>query len=266
MSTLKTPLICKSCGNGIITTTPFTCITCSGNFHPRCAKSYSKENPNSCCSTNFTKPTQFNVPPMNFTQNNAFPLSQQQPRSINLNNFNQNSPFSSNLMSQIPTTTTISSQLSLNSQAIANNNTLNPDQELLPENWDSLTTDQKITFTLTTILRNQQQSNETNTRQQNQIDSNTQSIYQIRQQQSHSLSKTEIIISGLSTSITNPYEEIVKYTFDAIGASQLIIHVLGIRRFLNQPSQQNTNLPSHFSLAVHVNGHDIALKLISFTS
>ena len=85
----------------------------------------------------------------------------------------------------------------------------------------------------------------------------------MRQQQSHSLSKTEIIISGLPISFTNPYEEIVKYTFDAIGASQLLIQVLGIRRFINKPPQQNSNPPSHFSLAVHVNGHDIALKLIS---
>ena len=109
----KTPFICKSCENGIITATPFTCVTCSSHFHPRCAKSYSKEYPNTCCSTNFIKPNQSNVLPMNYTQNYTFPLSQQQPNSNNLISFNQNSPSSSNSMLQVPTTTAHSSQLSL---------------------------------------------------------------------------------------------------------------------------------------------------------
>ena len=116
---------------------------------------------------------------------------------------------------------------------------------------------------MSTILKNQIQSKEISLRQQNQINSNTHGIHQLRQQQSHSLSKTEIIVSDLPTSFTNSYEEIVKYTFDAIGASQLLIQVLGIIRFINKPPQQNSNPPSNFLLAVHVTGHDIALRLIS---
>ena len=99
-------------------------------------------------------------------------------------------------MLQVPSNI-INTQLPSTSQAINNNNMFNPGYSLLPENWDNLKTDQKITYTMSTILKNQLQSNKTSLRQQKQINSNTHVIHQLRQKQSHILSKTEIIVSGL---------------------------------------------------------------------
>ena len=172
----KIPLICKHCESGIITAIPFKCPICSGNFHPRCVKTYSNEFPASCCSLSFTNPNQPYAAPLNSPQNDSSSSTQQQPNTINLINFNPNSPILQNPLLQVSNNISTGAQLPSTSQAINNNNTFSPDYSLLPQNWDNLTTDQKITYTMTTILKSQIQSNETNSRQQNQIDSNTHSI------------------------------------------------------------------------------------------
>ena len=90
----------------------------------------------------------------------------------------------------------------------------------------------------------------------NLIKNNTTQIHVLHTHATNTRKKSEIIIAGIPSVVTNPHSEIINVIFTKIGATKILPLIHNSRNFLSKPSSTSTdpaNAPAAtYSIAVHL--------------
>ena len=241
------PRRCKGC-TYYVTENKAICYECNSYFHEDCARKFAARKSRAyCCTRVFqtliqTRPLvtvgrghQFVAPSLNRLSHQMSPSpSSTLRRSFSNPTLNQfENTFESINTTMSPATT------SNNSSA----NTHSPNNNSLPENWESLNTDQRLEY----IARNQNSKFEQVFRRMDNYDTQIQQLRAeneaSRKSQAGALSSAhEMVISGFPKNTALDYKQIMATLLEILNLSDFITDIISFRDFKKRSNPTNVNV------------------------